>query len=394
MTKHSSLWRFAGVFLATLLIASSSAIAQEKAEAEKDQGGAGGPPRAESREAQVETGGGFLIRLAAPSDYWIGLQLDAVPDDVRAHVDIPADQGLYVGEVIADGPAAKAGLKQHDILLEADGKPLKQVSDLADAIEARQEKPLSVKLTRQGKIQTVEITPAKRPAQGNIVSREKENARRVAVQALRRAELARDESLQQLERARREAREAAERVEEAVEGPLRIQFFHPGMVLPFGAAARPPFDDDVSVTITKKGKAPAKVEVHKGDESWTVTDEELDKLPESVRGQVQGLLGRPSQNVSFTVWSNNEGPEAEGQPEQPRKKGLPAAAIPVAPGVRQKSERRRDRELNEVERQLEALRRQVEKMRTEQKREPGPTDDRQDGRAPEDRKTRAADTDR
>ena len=391
MTKLISLRQFAGAFLAVLLIASSTAVAQEKAETEKDRGQSDEPPRPEASEPQVEASGRLLIRLAPSSDYWVGLQLDAVPEDVRAHLDIPADQGLYVGEVIADGPASKAGLKQHDILLEADGKPLKQVSDLADAIGAKQDEPLSLKLTRQGKIQTVEITPAKRPAEGNILGREKENARRVAVETLRRAEKARDESLRQVDRARREAREAAERVEEAVGEPLRIQFFHPGMVLPFGAAARPPFDDDLSVTITKKGKTPAKVEVHKGNESWTVTDEELDKLPESVRGQVQGLLGRPSQNVSFTI-TTEESPEAEGRGEQPRK--TPPAAVPGRPDARQRSERRRERELSEVARQLESLQRQVEKLRAEQKRNPRSAEDRPEGRGPEDRKTRAGDSER
>jgi hypothetical protein len=47
------------------------------------------------------------------------------PDPVlRDQLDLPKGQGLVVADVLPDTPAAKAGLKKHDILLELEGKPV------------------------------------------------------------------------------------------------------------------------------------------------------------------------------------------------------------------------------------------------------------------------------
>ncbi len=65
-----------------------------------------------------------------------------------AHLDLPADQGLYVSDLVAEGPAAAAGLKQHDILLELKGQPLKEPAELAAAVEKSEGKPVVLKVFR------------------------------------------------------------------------------------------------------------------------------------------------------------------------------------------------------------------------------------------------------
>src|SRR5262249_13458216 len=68
----------------------------------------------------------------APPAYWIGLLGGAIPADnpLRAQIDLPEHQGLLVANVVPKSPAAKAGLKQYDILMKANGKDLHEMKDL------------------------------------------------------------------------------------------------------------------------------------------------------------------------------------------------------------------------------------------------------------------------
>ena len=67
--------------------------------------------------------------------------------------------GAFIGQVVADGPAAQAGLKTGDIITEADGKAIEKPQDLTDAVAAH--KPgdsIVLKVYRTGEADPVEIT--------------------------------------------------------------------------------------------------------------------------------------------------------------------------------------------------------------------------------------------
>ena len=88
-----------------------------------------------------------------------------VSDALRAHIDLEEGVGLVVtNDPIADSPAAKAGILQHDILMYADQTPLSKMSDLTALIEAAgtQKQPLSISLQRKGKEIGVTLTPVQR----------------------------------------------------------------------------------------------------------------------------------------------------------------------------------------------------------------------------------------
>lgn len=81
----------------------------------------------------------------------------------------PAPEGLRVGEVTADGPAAKAGLKKDDLLLSVDGKNVKQAQQLLALLQPY--KPgdkVKVVVTRtvdkKDEEKTIEVTLGTRPA--------------------------------------------------------------------------------------------------------------------------------------------------------------------------------------------------------------------------------------
>ncbi|MCP5108523.1 MAG: RIP metalloprotease RseP [bacterium] len=76
------------------------------------------------------------------------------------------DAGLFwdyktvLSEIAEDSPAAGAGIKDGDIILAVDGKPL-SYPDFTDVIGASAEKKLSLKVKRDEEIRNLEITPRK-----------------------------------------------------------------------------------------------------------------------------------------------------------------------------------------------------------------------------------------
>src|SRR5262245_4434978 len=97
-------------------------------------------------------------------EYWIGIDGVAPDDALRAQLELPAGQGFVINQVVGDSPAAKAGLKQYDVLLSCQDQPLAGIADLAKIINEKQETLLALRLIRGGKRIIVEITPQRRPA--------------------------------------------------------------------------------------------------------------------------------------------------------------------------------------------------------------------------------------
>lgn len=208
------------------------------------------------------------------SKYVLKLKLSPLPKVLDQQLGLKG-QGVLVGRVDAEGPAAKAGIQEDDIVLAVGDQPVKGPADLMKAVDASDGKEFSLKVLRAGKPVTVSVTPEKR-AYGLIYDHVL--PKHVDIDELR-----------DLEHKIREKLEAA-----GVD--MRMQFIQPGRFLPEGAdflfERRVELPDDLAVDIKKKGKEPAQIEVKKGDQSWTVAEDKLEELPDEVRMHVEGLLGR------------------------------------------------------------------------------------------------------
>jgi serine protease Do len=67
-------------------------------------------------------------------------------------------KGVNVIEVDEDGNAAKAGIKEDDIITEVDGKAVNSTDEIAKLIKESKEKTsVKIKLLRAGKAETVEV---------------------------------------------------------------------------------------------------------------------------------------------------------------------------------------------------------------------------------------------
>ena len=96
--------------------------------------------------------------------FMIGVSLAEVPASLRAHITLEDKQGIMVGRVMPDSPAAKAGLQQYDIILGSGDKKLSHPKELQNLVDAAGEKPVTVTVQRRGELKTIEITPLKREA--------------------------------------------------------------------------------------------------------------------------------------------------------------------------------------------------------------------------------------
>lgn len=69
------------------------------------------------------------------------------------------DGGVMINEVRGDSPAAKAGLKAGDIIVEADGKAVKSEFDLIRSIAEKKDGDVGLTIVRDKNRQTIRVTP-------------------------------------------------------------------------------------------------------------------------------------------------------------------------------------------------------------------------------------------
>ena len=96
---------------------------------------------------------------------WLGVAIEEAPEALADQLGLDKGVGLVVTHVSADSPAAKAGLKKNDVLVELAGQSLVHPAQLRKLVQAR--KPGDkVKLVfyRAGKKQTESATLEKAPA--------------------------------------------------------------------------------------------------------------------------------------------------------------------------------------------------------------------------------------
>ncbi len=294
----------------TLAVAARAADPPEEKKPAKPVPLEGGGAR--DRPSGVWLGGPVAVWSTGPtgptrvSEYWLGVVAQGpLPESLRAHLKLPANEGLLVMEVAPDSPAAAAKLQRFDVLLKAGDRALGKVEDLMDALDAGKGQKVSLEIIREGQPRKVEVTPAKRPAHARFRPRE-------WPADLFPGGAGPWEPL----------KDWIERAEPGSPGgPLRFRLLRPGVLLPPGTPAEP-MPGDMTINIIKRGNEPAKVVVTQGDKKWETTDDHLDKLPAEVRPHVERLLDRPLTldripgGGSMMVFPRDLGPRARQELEK------------------------------------------------------------------------------
>jgi len=92
----------------------------------------------------------------------LGVRYMEIGDQLAEYFGLNADEGVLVTSVDDDGPAAKAGLRAGDVILELDGKAIRRGRDLREQVsEAEDGEELAIRVQRRGEPLDLTVTLAK-----------------------------------------------------------------------------------------------------------------------------------------------------------------------------------------------------------------------------------------
>ena len=271
------------------------------------------------------------------SEYWLGIGFRPLGEALRTQLALPEGEGMLVEQVMPGAPAARAEVKRHDVVLKANGEPLTGVQQLIDVVDAAKDGEILLEIVRGGKPLTIAVKPEKRP-EGQIFSHQGPVP------------------------APQEFEGILGRLQQILPGPgqpaFRGRFFNPGVILPPGAPVHAPLPGNLSVTIRKQGDEPAKIDVQRGDESWSVDENDLDSLPPDIGVHVERMLG----GVPFAA--NGQMPSYPHPPIGPDGRGW-AGSFSYGPGPAFGPDGvgRMEKRLEEMNRRIERLQKMMQGLR-------------------------------
>jgi len=276
-----------------------------------------------------------------PSRYWIGVKLRPVDESLRAQLDIPEDVGMVIDSTFEGSPAAEAGMKRNDIVLNVGDQLLRDPQELIEQVESSGGKELVIKVLRKGKEKAVTVKPAPHPHEtGSDV-------------------LERDDGITWLQ--------DGVDPQKVLRYPIGVRFFDRAIVLPHGQSvpgAKLP--KGMSVTVHREGSEPAKITVKKGDQEWEVSENGLDELPGNIRGIVEPLVHPAPFRIRL------DGPQKPGKtaaPKVPRATSLPQGHPPYPTPPQPTRPKNPEQQLDELSRQLHQMQRAIEELRRDHDRE-------------------------
>jgi serine protease Do len=92
---------------------------------------------------------------------WLGVLIQKVTPEIAESLSLPESRGALVADVVKDGPAAGAGLKVGDVIVEFDGRPVRESNELPLMV-AREPigKEVTVKVLRDKETKEFKVTIA------------------------------------------------------------------------------------------------------------------------------------------------------------------------------------------------------------------------------------------
>jgi serine protease Do len=96
---------------------------------------------------------------------WLGVVIQDVNEDLAQSFDLKKAEGILISEVADDSPAAKAGLKQGDVILSLNGTQLSDVSDLRNKVAmTAPDSTITLQVIRDGRKKSIHVVVGEQPS--------------------------------------------------------------------------------------------------------------------------------------------------------------------------------------------------------------------------------------
>jgi C-terminal processing protease CtpA/Prc len=93
---------------------------------------------------------------------WLGVELHEVNGETAKELKLPAERGVVLSSIVPDSPAAKAGLKENDVVTEINGQRVEGAAQFRRMIrEIPSGRAAQLTVWRDGRAQTVSVTLGK-----------------------------------------------------------------------------------------------------------------------------------------------------------------------------------------------------------------------------------------
>jgi S1-C subfamily serine protease len=105
-----------------------------------------------------------IIASGSVTRGFIGIEPQEITPDLAESFKLPKNQGVMVAGVIRNGPADRAGIKPGDVLIEVEGAPVRDASQMLNLIaQLTPGNNGKLKIVRQGQSIDLTVTVGKRP---------------------------------------------------------------------------------------------------------------------------------------------------------------------------------------------------------------------------------------
>jgi len=102
------------------------------------------------------------ILIGDDGSSWLGVETHEVTADKAKELKLSAERGVVLGKIVADSPAAKAGLKENDVVTEINGQRVEGAAQFRRMIrEIPAGRSIQLTVWREGRSQTVSATLGK-----------------------------------------------------------------------------------------------------------------------------------------------------------------------------------------------------------------------------------------
>src|SRR5437879_5164674 len=112
-------------------------------------------------QPKIETDGMNIV-IGDDGSSWLGVETHEVTSDKAKELKLSAERGVVLGKIVPDSPAAKAGLKENDVVTEINGQRVEGASQFRRMIhEIPAGRNIQLTVWRDGRMQTLSATLGK-----------------------------------------------------------------------------------------------------------------------------------------------------------------------------------------------------------------------------------------